>query len=117
MTHPCALLGSTFLERRRLEAPLGIARTRPEATGQAPPFVRVESPTYDGPIGRVLRMGRPRMYEQRRTTAVRLPLELHERLCEAASARQVSANLMVERAIAEYLERLLPLEQVVSATR
>ncbi len=57
------------------------------------------------------------MYEQRRTTAVRLPLELHERLCEAASARQVSANLMVERAIAEYLERLLPLEQVVSATR
>ena len=36
---------------------------------------------------------------------------------QPVSARQVSANLMVERAITEYLERLLPLEQVVSATR
>ncbi len=55
-------------------------------------------------------MTRPRIYgEERRTTAVRLPPRLHERLRGEAAARQVSANLLVERAIAEYLDRLPPL--------
>jgi predicted HicB family RNase H-like nuclease len=62
-------------------------------------------------------MGRPKVYEGRRATAVRLPPELHERLRDAALARQVSANLLVEIAIAEYLDRLPPVEQFISNTR
>jgi len=61
-------------------------------------------------------MTRPRLYEEkRRSTAVRLPPGLHERLREEAAARQVSANLLVEHAIAEYLDRLPPIEQLVGA--
>jgi predicted HicB family RNase H-like nuclease len=55
-------------------------------------------------------MTRPRTYEERRTTAVRLPSLLHKRLRDEAAARMVSANLLVERAIAEYLDRLPPVE-------
>ena len=59
-------------------------------------------------------MTRPRLYEEkRRSTAVRLPPMLHERLRLEAAARQVSANLLVERAISEYLDRLPSVEQLV----
>jgi len=52
-------------------------------------------------------MGRPRITEERRiATAVRLPESLHERLRLAASDRDVSTNLLVTRAVTEYLERL-----------
>jgi predicted HicB family RNase H-like nuclease len=52
-------------------------------------------------------MGRPRVYEeQRRTTAVRLPPALHDRLRAEATARNMSANLLVEHAIGAYLDRL-----------
>ena len=55
-------------------------------------------------------MARPRLYDEPRiATAVRLPTDLHERLRLEALRRQVSANLLVERAIAVYLERLPPL--------
>jgi hypothetical protein len=40
---------------------------------------------------------------------------LHQRLREAAAERQVSANLLVEQAIAEYLDHLVPVGQLVSA--
>lgn len=60
-------------------------------------------------------MSRPRLYdEERRSTAVRLPPALHNRLRSEAAARQVSANLLVERAISEYLDRLLPVDHLVS---
>jgi hypothetical protein len=56
-------------------------------------------------------MARPRVYETRRiSTAVRLPSELHARLRDEADRRQVSANLLVERAVADYLARLPPIE-------
>jgi predicted HicB family RNase H-like nuclease len=52
-------------------------------------------------------MGRPRKYEEGRiATAVRLPVSVHRRLQEAAADRDVSANLLVTRAVCEYLERL-----------
>jgi predicted HicB family RNase H-like nuclease len=55
-------------------------------------------------------MARPRLYDEPRiATAVRLPSDLHERLRLEAMRRQVSANLLVERAIAIYLDRLPPL--------
>jgi predicted HicB family RNase H-like nuclease len=62
-------------------------------------------------------MGRPKVYEKRRATAVRLPAGLHDRLREAAADRQVSANLLVEHAIAQYLERLPPTELTPGGAR
>lgn len=44
---------------------------------------------------------------------VRLPRELDERLAAAASERLVGVNLLVTRAIEEYLKRLVPLDQIV----
>lgn len=58
-------------------------------------------------------MARPKLYDEPRVaTAVRLPPELHERLRDEALRRQVSANLLVERAIAIYLDRLPPYEEL-----
>lgn len=55
-------------------------------------------------------MARPRLYDEPRiATAIRLPGDLHEKLRLEALRRQVSANLLVERAIAVYLDRLPPL--------
>jgi len=46
--------------------------------------------------------------EPRRTTAVRLPASLHARLRREADLRLVSANLLVERALTEFLDQLPP---------
>jgi predicted transcriptional regulator len=52
-------------------------------------------------------MARPRTYTERRiATAVRLPESVHRRLHEAAADRDISANLLVTRAVAEFLDRL-----------
>ena len=52
-------------------------------------------------------MARPRTYEEERiATAVRLPESVHRRLHQAAADRDVSANLLVTRAICDYLDRL-----------
>jgi predicted transcriptional regulator len=62
-------------------------------------------------------MPRPRTYDEaRHATAVRLPEALHRRLRTEAAARQVSANLLVERAIAEYLDHLPPLDAVLATS-
>jgi predicted transcriptional regulator len=51
-------------------------------------------------------MGRPKLYEERRVaTAVRLPESVHRRLRHAARERDVSVNLLVTRAVTEYLDR------------
>lgn len=56
-------------------------------------------------------MGRPKVYEEPRiATAVRLPASLHRELHATASARDVSANLLVINAVADYLRRLTPPE-------
>ena len=44
------------------------------------------------------------------TTAVRLPESLHTRLHETADERDVSVNLIVTKAVTEFLERLAPVE-------
>ena len=52
-------------------------------------------------------MPRPRTYEEPRVaTAVRLPISIYRRLHDAASDRDVSANLLVIRAVSELLDRL-----------
>jgi len=52
-------------------------------------------------------MTRPKTYaEARVATAVRLPASVHHRLQAAARDRDVSANLLVIRAVTEFLDRL-----------
>ncbi len=54
-------------------------------------------------------MGRPGTHvEPRWATAFRLPVSLHERLRNEADLRLVSENLLVERAISDFLDRLPP---------
>ena len=59
-------------------------------------------------------MGRPRVHDEERvTTAVRVPKTLHDRVRAAASERDVGVNLLVVRALEEYLDRLVPVDEVV----
>lgn len=52
-------------------------------------------------------MGRPRIYEEPRVaTAIRLPASLRDELQAVAVERNVSVNLLVTRAVLDYLERL-----------
>jgi predicted HicB family RNase H-like nuclease len=52
-------------------------------------------------------MGRPRIYtEPRVNTAVRIPESLHERLAQTAEERDLGINLLILRAIENYLDRL-----------
>ena len=52
-------------------------------------------------------MGRPRRYDDDRVeTKIRLPADLHERLKAAADDRVVSQTLLVEKAVAAYLDAL-----------
>lgn len=56
-------------------------------------------------------MPRPRTCaEDRVATAVRLPVSVHQRLHQAAMDRDVSANLLITRAVTDFLERLAPAE-------
>jgi hypothetical protein len=67
----------------------------------------------------VVSMGRPRVYEEPRVaTAIRLPASLRAELRTAAVARDVSVNLLVTRAVSEYLRRLPPVpDDVLEADR
>ena len=63
-------------------------------------------------------MGRPRVSNERRiATAVRLPESLHRRLQHAASDRDVSANLLITKAVDEFLERLPSADKALTARR
>jgi len=57
--------------------------------------------------------GRPAEFGDRITKAVRLEPELDRRLKSEASARNVSANLLINRAVKDYLERLVPVDQAL----
>jgi predicted transcriptional regulator len=62
-------------------------------------------------------MARPRTYEERRVaTAVRLPESIYRRLHDAASDRDVSANLLVTRAVSEFLDRLPSADASIGGT-
>ena len=50
-------------------------------------------------------------------TAIRLPESVHRRLHQAASERDVSANLLVTRAVCDYLDRLPSADDALSAGR
>jgi predicted DNA-binding protein len=47
----------------------------------------------------------------RTTTAIRFPDELHDHLKQAAEERGLSINYVVVKAVEEFLERLIPVEE------
>ena len=54
-------------------------------------------------------MRRPRIYDEPRVaTAIRLPASLRDELLAVAASRDVSVNLLVTRAISDYLQRNPP---------
>lgn len=57
------------------------------------------------------RPGRPSV-GPRTSTGVRLPDDLHERLIAAATERDVSANFLVGKAVAQFLDRLIPVDEM-----
>lgn len=58
-------------------------------------------------------MSRPRQYDNRTTTAIRFPAELHERLQHEAEVRELSMNWLVNRAVERFLDDLIPVEEFV----
>jgi predicted HicB family RNase H-like nuclease len=58
-------------------------------------------------------MPRPKVHhEERVTTALRVPKDLHQRLKDAADERQVGVNLIAVKALEDYLDRLIPLQEL-----
>ena len=55
-------------------------------------------------------MSRPREYDQRTSTKIRFAPDLLERLRQEAGRRDVSVNLLVNKAVAHYLDRLTPMD-------
>lgn len=59
----------------------------------------------------------PHTNAARSTTAVRFPPELHDRLRETAETYGWTANWIVVRAVTEFLDNLLPPDQLVFTRR
>ncbi len=58
-------------------------------------------------------MARPREFEQDRVAkAMRIDRDLDERMKEVARERGVSVNVLVNMALRDFLDRLLPLDEV-----
>jgi hypothetical protein len=58
-------------------------------------------------------VARPKLTSDSRvTTAVRLPPELHQRLRAVADERHVAVNYLVVKALEDYLQRLIPIDEV-----
>jgi hypothetical protein len=68
-----------------------------------------EIPAVDNPPHKV---GRPRSAGPRTSTAVRLPDALHDRLNTAAIERDVSLNFLMVKAVEQFLDRLIPVEEM-----
>jgi hypothetical protein len=58
-------------------------------------------------------MGRPTENGDRITTALRLPVDLHARLHAAAEEREVAVNWLICRLLAEGLDRLIPVSELL----
>lgn len=51
--------------------------------------------------------------KKRATTGIRFRPELHRRLTKAAEERDLSINWLVNRAVEEFLDRLIPADEFV----
>ena len=56
-------------------------------------------------------MGRPNL-GQTINTAIRMKPELHDALKAAAEEREVSVNFLINRAVEDFLPRLIPVEEI-----
>jgi uncharacterized protein (DUF4415 family) len=75
--------------------------------------VRAVSTTAGAGLNYAAPVSRPKVHQEPRvTTAVRLSRAVHERLRRAADERQVSVNLLVEKAVDDYLARLVPVDEL-----
>jgi predicted HicB family RNase H-like nuclease len=52
------------------------------------------------------------MSVKRSATAVRFPPEVHQALTAAAEERDVSVNWLVNRAVVDFLSRLVPVDEI-----
>lgn len=52
-------------------------------------------------------MGRPAVHGERVTTAIRIPVDLHQRLVEESESRDVAINHLVVKATRHYLDHVL----------
>lgn len=76
------------------------------------------STTSPGRAAYLCAMARPRTYEEPRlATAIRLPALLHLRLRLRARARQISATLLVEQAMADFLANFPSLQSTLGTAR
>lgn len=57
-------------------------------------------------------MSRPREYGDRVSLTLRLTPELHARMKAAAAERGVAVNLLAERALMDFLDRLIPVDEM-----
>lgn len=58
-------------------------------------------------------MSRPKTHKTKRTsTAIRFPDHIHQRLIEAAAEWELSVNWLVNRAVADFLDRLIPANEL-----
>jgi predicted transcriptional regulator len=56
--------------------------------------------------------GRPGVHDKRTATAIRFKPETHARVAQAALERDLSINYIVNRAVEEFLDRLIPADEV-----
>lgn len=59
-------------------------------------------------------MSRPREYDKRRSTAIRFPDDMHADLVTAAAERDISINRIVIAAVADFLPRLRPVDEMLA---
>ncbi len=52
------------------------------------------------------------MRKPRSSTAIRFPVDLHEALTKAAEERDLSINYLVNKAVEEFLPRLIPANEL-----
>ena len=58
--------------------------------------------------------GRPRQFDEERITkALRIPTSLDEQVKQAALERGISVNVLINNALEDYLERLVPVEELL----
>lgn len=50
--------------------------------------------------------------KSRTATAIRFPEEVHERLRDAADERDLSINWLVVKAVEDFLDRLIPVDEL-----
>lgn len=63
-------------------------------------------------------MARPKKYDHERvTTAIRMSEDLQRRLRTAADERDISVNLLAVKAITDYLDHLVPTEEILQVRR